>query len=308
MKNAARQRLQDEAGLMTSVSITRNRLAMAALLLGGVAIGGSPIFIRLSEVGPMATAFWRVFLALLPLFLLSRANGQPDGDAPPASLRDYALLMLPGAFLAADLVGWHLSVTMTSVANSTLLVNLTPIFVTLGSWILFRARVTALFLTGLAMAIVGVVVLKGGPAAVGGGNIAGDGLAIVAAVFYAGYMISLGRLRNRFATSRIMIWTTLSASIWILPVAFFWEGDIVPVTAYGWAIVIALALISQTAGQWLIVYALAYLPTSFSSLTLLLQPVVAALLAWTILGEPIGLMQGVGGVIVLAGILVARRG
>ena len=55
----------------------RNRLALIALLVGGAAIGGSPIFVRLSEVGPMATAFWRVALALVPLFAWARLAEQP---------------------------------------------------------------------------------------------------------------------------------------------------------------------------------------------------------------------------------------
>lgn len=57
-----------------------------------------------------------------------------------------------------------------------------------------------------------------------------------------------------------------------------------------------------------ITYALAFLPPAFSSLTLLLQPVVAALLAWVLLSEPVGAMQAIGGAIVLIGILIARRG
>ncbi len=254
----------------------------------------------------MATAFWRVSLALLPFLLISRVTKQ--ADETPAGLRDYFFLALPGAFLAVDLATWHLSLTMTSVANATLLANLAPVFVTLGSWLIFRTRITPVFLAGLALALIGVIVLKGGPAAIGGGQLAGDATAIVAAIFYACYMLSLGHVRSRFSTLRIMVWTTLSATIWVLPLALFFESGIVPVTLFGWAMVLGLAFISHVGGQGLVTYALAYLPTAFSSLTLLLQPVVAAILAWILLSEPIGLMQAVGGLIVLAGILVARRG
>ena len=284
----------------------KSRLALIALLVGGVAIGGSPIFVRLSEVGPMATAFWRVALALLPFFLISQVTKQ--GDETPAGLSDYLFLLLPGAFLAIDLAAWHLSLTMTSVANATLLANLAPVFVTLGSWLIFRTRITPVFLTGLALALIGVVVLKGGPAAIGGGQLAGDATAIVAAIFYACYMLSLGHVRSRFSTLRIMVWTTFSAAICMLPLAFFFEVGMVPGTLFGWAMVLGLAFISHVGGQGLVTYALAYLPTAFSSLTLLLQPVVAAILAWLLLSESIGVLQAVGGLIVLAGILVARRG
>ncbi|MGQ3277367.1 MAG: DMT family transporter, partial [Shinella sp.] len=187
-------------------SSPQNRLALAALLIGGIAIGGSPIFVRLSEMGPMATAFWRVSLALLPFLLMSQTTKQ--GDEQPSGLRDYLFLLLPGVFLACDLGAWHLSLQMTSVANATLLANLAPVFVTLGSWLIFRTRITPIFLTGLALALIGVIVLKGGPAAIGGGQLAGDATAIVAALFYACYMLSVGRIRSRFSTLRIMVWTT----------------------------------------------------------------------------------------------------
>lgn len=254
----------------------------------------------------MATAFWRVSLALLPFLLISRVTRQRDET--PSGLRDYFFLLLPGVFLAVDLAAWHLSLHMTSVANATLLANLAPVFVTLGSWLIFRTRITPIFLTGLALALAGVIVLKGGPAAIGGGQLAGDATAIIAAIFYAGYMLSLGHVRSRFSTLRIMVWTTFSAAVCMLPLAFFFEGDMIPVTLFGWAMVLGLAFISHVGGQGLVTYALAYLPTAFSSLTLLLQPVVAAILAWALLGEPVGAMQAVGGLIVLAGILVARRG
>ncbi len=254
----------------------------------------------------MATAFWRVSLALLPFLLISRVAKQ--GDETPSGLRDHLFLLLPGVFLAVDLAAWHISLHMTSVANATLLANLAPVFVTLGSWLIFRTRITPVFLTGLTLALLGVVVLKGGPAAIGGGQLAGDATAVVAAIFYACYMLSLGHVRARFSTLRIMVWTTLSAAVCMLPLAFFFEGGMVPATLFGWAMVLGLAFISHVGGQGLVTYALAYLPTAFSSLTLLLQPVVAAILAWLLLSEPVGMMQAVGGAIVLLGILVARRG
>jgi drug/metabolite transporter (DMT)-like permease len=161
---------------------------------------------------------------------------------------------------------------------------------------------------GLALALVGVVILKGGPAALGNGDLRGDGVAIIAAIFYAGYILAIGQLRSRFDTIRIMLWSTASAAICVFPLGFFFEAHMLPPTAYGWAIVFGLAFISHASGQVAIAFALAYLPAAFSSLTLLLQPVVAAILAWVLLNEAIGPMQAIGGLVVLAGIMIARRG
>lgn len=284
-----------------------HRAALACLVLGGMAIGASPIFVRLSEVGPISTGFWRLALALIPLSIWA-ALGSRGNDSGPAGLRDYLLLILPGLMLAIDLVAWHISLHMTSVANATLLANLAPVFVTLIGWFVFKTVVSRVFLLGLGLAIAGVVTLKGGPAALAEGHLAGDAVAIVAAAFYACYILAIGRLRSRFGTNRIMIWSSASAALSILPFALYFEGNILPHSLYGWAIVAGLAFISHAGGQVAITYALAYLPAAFSSLTLLLQPVVAAILAWWILAEAVTPLQATGGIIVLIGILVARRG
>jgi drug/metabolite transporter (DMT)-like permease len=289
-----------------TASASRNRLALIALLLGGIAIGGSPIFVRLSEIGPMATAFWRVALALVPLFIMFRATKQ-DQAAKPEGWKDMTALALPGVFLAADLIAWHASIHVTTVANATLLANLAPVFVTATAWLFLGASITRAFLIGLLVAIIGIVVLKGGLSGLAAGNPAGDALAIVAAMFYAGYMLTVARMRGRFDTMRVMLWSTLSAAICLLPVVLVTESQFFPVSLFGWAMLLGLALISHVGGQVAITYALAYLPTAFSSLTLLLQPVVAALLGMIVLNEGVGITQAIGGAIVLCGILYARR-
>ena len=292
--------------LAATASATHNRLALIALLAGGIAIGGSPIFVRLSEIGPMATAFWRVALALVPLFLFFRATEKRHA-VRPEGLRDMAALALPGAFLAGDLITWHVSIHVTTVANATLLANLAPVFVTAVGWLFLGASISRAFLIGLLTAITGIIVLKGGLSKLSAGNPAGDALAILAALFYAGYMLSIARLRGRFDTVRVMLWSTLSAAVCLLPVVLLTESQFFPVTIFGWAMLLGLALISHAGGQLAITYALAYLPTAFSSLTLLLQPVVAALLGVAVLGEGVGVTQAIGGAIVLCGILYARR-
>ncbi len=282
------------------------RRALPGLVLGGILIGCSPIFVRLSEVGSVSTAFWRLALALVPLLLLA-GRGGAGGDAKPQGWRDYLTVGVPGLFLAAELVAWHLSLTMTSVANSTLLVNMAPVFVALISWVLLRQPPGRHFLFALGVTILGVVVLKGGPAALGDGDMAGDAVATFAALLYAGYFLMLSRARERFATSAIMLWSTSTAALVVLPVALLTEPALLPVTLAGWAVLCALSWISQVGGQSLIAWALAFLPATFSALTLLLQPVVAAVMAWLLLGEALTPMQAVGGLIVLAGIWLARK-
>ncbi len=232
-----------QAASTLSEASPSNRFALAALLLGGAAIGGSPIFVRLSEVGPMATAFWRVALALIPIVVVSLLK--KDAGPKPQSLSDYGMLILPGVMLALDLGAWHFSLTMTSVANATLLANLAPVFVTLIAFLFFSARISRIFMLGLAVALSGLVILKGGPAAIGNGDFSGDGIAMIAAFFYACYILAIGRLRSRFDTIRIMLWSTACAAVCIFPIGLIYEGHMLPATVYGWSIVFGLAFISH---------------------------------------------------------------
>ena len=120
-------------------------------------------------------------------------------------------------------------------------------------------------------------------------------------------LLRVKNLRRSFSTATIMAWSGLSASPALFLVALASGERLVPTHVSGWIVVIALALISQVGGQSLIAYAFAHLPASFSSLSLLLQPAVAALLAWIILAEPLGLFQAFGGTVILCGIAVASR-
>jgi drug/metabolite transporter (DMT)-like permease len=299
--------LNDPHPLVTAPTEKAPHLALMALFAGAIAISFAPIFVRLSSVGPSATGFWRLALALPVLWLWfnleSRGQAAPRS---PISRRSYGRLVLAGLCLAGDLAVWHWSIKFTSVANATLLANFSPVFVAVGAWLLFRERFSLLFYLGMALAIAGAIILIGSGFDLGGQHLLGDGLGVLAAILYASYMLIVKQLRRDFSTATIMSWSGLVTCLTLLPVTLLSGETLLAATLGGWVVLLGLALISQVGGQGLITFALAHLPTPFSSVSLLLQPVIAALLAWTILSEPVGLWQAIGGVIVLAGIFVAR--
>ena len=280
--------------------------ALAALLGGAACIALSPIWVRISDVGPTASAFWRVFLAvplLWILFFSSRTAGKKFVPPP------WPYMIAAGIAFAGDLAFWHWSIKLTSVANSTLLANLASIFVTLAAWVLWKERPTGVFLAGLAAALLGVGLLQRASPGASPDALLGDGLGVVTAMFYAWYLLSIKGARDRGgATLQLMaVTTTITAAI-LLPVALASGEALLPGTATGWLTLLGLAWISHTAGQGLIAQALARLPAAFSSAGLLFQPVMAALYAWALLGESLSALQVAGGMVVLAGILLARRG
>jgi len=279
-------------------------LAFLALLAGAAAIAFAPIFVRLSDTGPGASAFWRVALAAAPLWLWVRLSPRAEGGAR----WPWKPLAIAGLCFAGDLGAWHIAILYTSVANSTLEANFAPIFVTLGAWLLFRQRVSRLFLIALAVTLGGAVLLIGPNFALGGRALLGDALGVLTAVFYAGYMLAIKSASVRTTTAGIMAVSTSVAAIALFPYALATADVFMPQSASGWMVLIGLALIPHIAGQSLIAYGFAHLPATFSSVSLLLQPVLAAIYAWALLGETVAPAQMLGGLVVLAGIYLAKRG
>lgn len=282
---------------------TADLRALMALITGAVLIGFAPIFVRLTDVGLTACAFWRTLLALPLLSLLMTATRDPQHRILRPGL---GWLLLAGACFAGDLGFWHQSLHLTSVANATLMTNLAPVFVTLASFLLFGEHFRPAFLAGIALAVSGAFVLVSHSLQLGSRSVIGDLLGLVSAVFYAGYILGVARARQKFSAVEVMFWISLSATVLLFGLALALQENFWPQSMQGWLVLLALALLSHVAGQGLIAWALAHLSAAFSAVGLLVQPVAAAVFAWLILAEPFGTRQALGGAIVLAGIVICR--
>lgn len=279
--------------------------ALPALLAGALAISTAPILVRLTEIGLTATAFWRLLLGLPLLFAWLRWERRDDPT--PAVDRDDALLLAAaGACFAGDLTVWHWCIHLTTIGNATLLPNLAPIFVTLIGWIAFGARPGGRFLLGLAIAMSGALTLVGGSWAVGSDHLLGDGLGVLAALFYSGYLTLVSRVRARRSTAVVMTYSTIAGAAVLGTIALAAGERFVPETGRGVAVLLALAWFASVVGQGLIGYALAHLSAAVSSIGLLLQPAAASVLAAWLLGEPLGWRQAIAAALIVGGLLTAR--
>lgn len=291
----------------TTPAASQSRAALAVLLIGATAVSFSGIFVKISELGPSATGFHRLFLAL-PLLLLWQgieARHQTRAPAKPAALRDFWILCLPGLYLAADLVCWHWSIRLTTAATATLLGNTAPIFVTLTAWLLYGERFRPGFVIGLVVALGGVTALLGS-ANLDPTHLIGNLAGIGAGITYAGYLMTLKIARKRFSTAQVMSWTAISGTVIMLIAALVSGESLLPPSLEGWAILIGLAWVSQVGGQSMIAWALHHLPIAFSSVSMLVNPVATFFLAWFLIGERLTPWQILAGVVVLIGILIAR--
>jgi drug/metabolite transporter (DMT)-like permease len=286
----------------------RAGLAYPALVLGGISISAVPLFVRWIHVqqgvGPTAMACWRMAMTF-PLFAVLAARAPAPGQAAPGPGRGW--LIGAGLFFAGDLTLWHWSLLETSIANSTLLSNLAPVFVALGAAALFSHRLRPLLLLALALAVLGACALVSASFSLGGGHLAGDAAAAGAAIFYAAYVLTIGRVRQRWSSMQVMAWSTASAGLAFALVAWMRHERFVPESSGGWLELAAFALVAQVTGQAMIAFALQQVPPTVAAITLLIQPVLATLVAWPLFDEPVGGLQAVGAVVVLAGILLARR-
>jgi drug/metabolite transporter (DMT)-like permease len=278
--------------------------ALAVLTFGAAVIGLAPIGARLTETGPAAGAFWRLlfaapFLALLAFRPAARAGGQ--------GVRLNRWAAGAGLLFAMDMAFWHYGLTLTSVANATVLTNLTPVVVTAAAWILFRERPRRLFLAALGLAVCGAVLMAAAKGSGGRGTdpTLGNTLSVITALWYGGYFLFVRQARRSHTASSVMFWTGVVGAPLLLAAALVLREDLVPETAAGWAACAGLALV-HVAGQGSIAWALGRLPTALAAVTVLVQPVVAAGIGWLVFSERISLIQALGAAVLLAGVVLAQ--
>jgi len=274
--------------------------ALGVLVFGAAVIGLAPILVRLSDAGPAAIGFWRVTFALPLLALMSLKT---DGGVGAPS----KFALIAGAAFAGDLAFWHYSIHFTSVANATVLTNLTPVVVTIAAWLFLKQRPANLFLLAVGLAVVGawMMAVGRGDHAAGANPPLGDALALSTACWYAIYILAVAAARKSVGATRVMFWSSLASAPLLLAAAIVMGEQLTPVTIGGWAAVIGLGVM-HVAGQGSIAWALGRLPAATASVVVLIQPVVAAILGWLLFHETMGQVQTLGGVLALVGVVLAQ--
>jgi drug/metabolite transporter (DMT)-like permease len=289
------------AGIATEEQ-RRFAVAVAALVAGAVAMGASVLFVRWADVGPYASAFWRVFLALPFLWGWMRLEGRGARQGVALDLP----VLLAGLFFTGDLFFWHLAILGTTVANATFLATTAPVWVALGAWLVLGERVGGRILIGLALCILGGFALVGESYGFAPQRLNGDLFGIATALFFGCYVLSVRAARARHGAAALMFASTAITAACLFGIALAFEPRILPQSLPGAGALIALAVISQVGGQGLVAVALGTLPATFSSLVIFLEAIAAASFGWLLLNEPLGLVQALGGVLILIGIFAAR--
>jgi drug/metabolite transporter (DMT)-like permease len=301
----------EATGVTTAPATASRARVYGALALGIVCIALSAIFVKLAIGVPgTVSAFYRVAIAAVALafpFARGQARKRRAGGVR-LGWRIWTLAVVAGVFFALDLAFWNTSLGVTSAANATLLGNDAPLVVGLGALILFGERPRATYWLGLVVALLGMSVIVGWDiftrSALGGGDL----LALLAGVFYAGYLLTTQRIRATMDTLPSLWVPGATGAVLLLAFILATGQALTGYSLNAYLALLGLGLISQLVGWLAINYALGHMPASIVSVTLLAQPILTALFAVVLINETLESRQVVGGLIALVGIFLVNRG
>lgn len=266
----------------------------------------SAIFIRWSNAPALIIAFYRMLLAFLLVLPYSIYHQTSHGAAPPEqnklSRRDLLLSLLSGLFLGIHFATWISSLQFTSVASSVLLVNTHPIMVFLLSRFFLKESASKLELPFVLVTVVGSSILSWGDVGRGSNVLLGDFLAVAGALSIGGYMV-IGRIVRRslgVAKYTLIVYGVSAISLLLMNLA---AGiRLYPYPLREFLLFFALAFVCTILGHSIYSWALKYVSSTFLSVTVLIEPVAAGIMAYFLFSEVPSLLNAVGAIIVLIGI------
>jgi drug/metabolite transporter (DMT)-like permease len=276
------------------------RHAFAALILANLLLAFGPWMVRLADVGPVASGFWRLALAAPFLVLIARRG--LTGPAAPG-LGMLAIIALGGLFFAADLAAWHVSIGMTKLANATLFGNASSFLLVLYGFVLLRHLPGKVQTAALALAAIGAALLLGSSYELSPEHFRGDLFALLAGLFYAFYLVSIDRARRTLAPMPVLAIATVSGMFPLLLFSVALGEQVLP---GDWTPLILLSLGSQLIGQGLLVYSVGHLSPVVVGLGLLTQPAVTAVIGWAAYGERLGAADAIGALLIAAALVLIR--
>ena len=274
------------------------------LTLGAVLIGFAPIFVKWSMLSSSAISFYRMLLAIPFLFLLNlRLNKKFKFTVNDSKTIFFAALA--SLAFTTDLTLWHYSMNITSVSNATIIVNSSPVFVAILSYIFFREKLSSSFVVSFLITYIGILGLIYFSNNYATGRVVGDILCLIAAFFYGVYLLIIAKLGKENSLN-IIFYTTLFCCLFSIIPMLIQGGNMIPSTSFEWINLLLLAVLCQFGGQYLITHGIGKISASEGSVGLLMQPITATILAAFIFGEILNITQIIFVFVALFGIYLAR--
>jgi drug/metabolite transporter (DMT)-like permease len=277
--------------------------AYAALFVGLVILGFSPVLVRAAQAPGVVVGIYRVGIGALVLTIPFIQQLRAGVRIPR---RVFWISALAGVFFGADVAAWTSGIVISGATIPTLLANTAPLWVGLGAWLIFKEQLTARFWLGLALAMLGAVLVLvfglGGVITLDQGALLGA----LAGVFYGAYFLATQRARAELPLIPFFWVAAVFSALTMLVILLFLGQSLTGYNPATYVNFLVQGVVIQAGGWMLISYAQGHLPASLVSPTLLGQPVITALLAGPILGEVLRRTDLIGGATVLAGILLVH--
>ncbi len=277
-------------------------ISYMALFLGVFALSTSAIFVKLADAPATITAFYRMFFAtvmLLPFLFINKKNRK---ELCSISKKQWGLGLLSGVFLATHYVLWFESLNYTSVASSTVIVTLQPLFSMVGGYFLFKERFSKGAVIGCLVAIAGSIVIGWQDFQISGQALFGDIIAFVAAGVITAYFFIGQHVRKKLSLVPYSVIGYGSSTLFLSIFAFSQQIPFFDYSVQTWWSFIGLAFVATILGQTIFNWLLKWLSTSVISMSILGETIGTCILAYFILDEVISLQQGVGIAIILIGL------
>ncbi|HEX8307156.1 MAG TPA: DMT family transporter [Allosphingosinicella sp.] len=276
------------------------RFAFPALIVGNLILALGPWMVRLTDVGPVASGFWRLALAI-PFLAFLAWRQQSGREPPPWSL--VAMVAAGGIFLAVDLAAWHVGIGLTKLANASLFGNASSFVLVLYGFVMLKRLPRAVQVAALLLAAAGAALLMGSSYELSPKNFRGDLFALAAGLLYMGYLIAVDRARKTMAPMPVLAIATAAGAPLLLILSLALGQKVIP---DDWTPLLILSFGSQVVGQGLLVYAVGYLSPVVVGLGLLAQPAAGAVIGRLAYGETFSLADAGGAALIAVALVLIR--
>ncbi|HJH10145.1 MAG TPA: DMT family transporter [Metalysinibacillus jejuensis] len=272
------------------------------IVIGVLSVSLSAIFVKFSTADAGVIAFYRMLfsvLLMLPLFLYKYTP-----ELKELRKKDWLFSIVAGVFLAFHFILWFESLNYTSVASSTVLVTLQPLFAFVGTYLFFKESISLKTILSGTIAIIGSVLIGWGDFQVSGTALYGDALALIACALITIYLLFGQDVRKRLSlvTYTMVVYVASTIALFFYVIA---KGESFgPYPMMEWLWFLLLAIIPNLFGHTLFNWAIKYVSTNVISIAILFEPVGAAALAYIIFNEKLIATQLIGGAIILVGIIL----
>jgi drug/metabolite transporter (DMT)-like permease len=271
---------------------------VGALAVGGVVVAFSlsSTLVKLAHSPGVLVAFWRMITVSVVWNVFLWTTGRR------VTMRDVRQALVPGIFFGLNLAAFFAGATNNSVANAALIGSLSPFLIVPIGAVLFKEYIDVRALFFALVAFGGLVIVLFSAPPNGDASLKGNVFGIVAMVLWTAYVVSTRQFRRDMDVATFMATVSPIAAVAVLPLAIA-NGDVFGMSATGWKYMLLLALLSGVIAQGLMVFAQKSIAIGTIGISQVVQPVLAVVWSFLLLGETVNHDQVVGMAIVLSGLL-----